>query len=90
MTEPEAASTVGSAIKGFRTLALNIVAGIPPLWDMFLLGLSGFVPAAQQYSLFEYIPDKWKTVYVVGLVGANVVLRLQTTTPVFQNKPKKG
>jgi hypothetical protein len=67
---------------GWRTVALNVLAGLPALWDTILFGVSAFVPLAQQYSLFNYIPEKWKPVYVIGLVGMNLALRFHTRTPV--------
>lgn len=71
-----------NALKGWRTIILNVLAGLPPLWDTFMLAAGAFVPVAQQYSLFSYIPEKFKPIYVVVLVALNVLLRVNTTTPV--------
>ena len=71
-----------TALRGWRTIILNIIAGVPAYWDVAILAVSAFVPAAEQYGLFEYIPDKFKPVYVAVLVVMNVILRTRTTTPV--------
>jgi hypothetical protein len=72
------------SLKGWRTIALNVIAGILPAWDTLMMAASTFIPTAQQYGLFDYIPDKWKGVYVVVLVALNVMLRFKTNTPVGQ------
>lgn len=77
---------IWKTLEGWRTIALNVVAGILPAWDTLMLAASTFIPAAQQYGLFEYIPDKWKGVYVTVLVALNVFLRFKTTTPVGTKK----
>ena len=73
---------VWSKLTGWRTVVFNIIAGLPAIWDTLMFGASAFIPVAQQYSLFEYVPEKWKPVYAFALVAMNVGLRFQTRTPV--------
>jgi putative exporter of polyketide antibiotics len=73
-------------LTGWRTVALNVLAGLPALWDTTLFAVSAFVPLAQQYSLFNYVPEKWKPLYALALVLMNVALRFQTRTPIGVKK----
>jgi len=57
-------------IKGFRTVAFNIIAAIAP----FIL-----MPAVK-----DALPHQWGPYYMV-LVGAiNIILRWKTDTPIFK------
>lgn len=74
------------SLEGYRTILLNAIAGLMPLWDTALLAISAFLPAAEHYALFSYIPEKLKPAYVAAVVVMNVLLRFQTKTPVGGKK----
>lgn len=69
-------------LKGWRTVAIQILAAIIPVWDLLLNALDALVQGADQYSLITYVPKEYMSIYIVALVVINVFLRFRTTTPV--------
>jgi len=69
-------------LKGWRTISVQIIAAILPVWDILLNSLAAFVQGADQYSLVTYVPKEWMSLYILALVVINVVLRFKTTSPV--------
>ena len=69
---------LSSRLKGWRTLAFNIVAGIAPAWDV-TVALIGFLladPDLPKLIPFEYLPY-----YTTAVALANIYLRSITTGP---------
>lgn len=56
------------ALKGYRTIILNLIAALLPL--------------VQEFGLGDLIPQKYMIWYVLGIIALNLVLRMATTTPV--------
>ena len=67
-----------SRLKGWRTLAFNIVAGIAPAWDVSV-ALIGFLVADP--DLPKLIPVEYLPYYSTAVALANIWLRSITTGP---------
>ena len=70
--------TLFSRLKGWRTLAFNIVAGIAPAWDV-TMALIGFLLADP--DLPKLIPVEYLPYYTTAVALANIYLRSITTGP---------
>jgi hypothetical protein len=55
-------------LKGWRTIALNLIALLLPLFE--------------EFGVIAYIPKQYMVWYVLAIIAMNLVLRLATTTPV--------
>ena len=69
---------LSSRLKGWRTLAFNIVAGIAPAWDV-TMALIGFLLADP--DLPKLIPVEYLPYYTTAVALANIYLRSITTGP---------
>ena len=61
-------------MKGYRTIAFNVAAGLPMLADVIV--------ATSEEGLGGIIPPEWQAPYTAAVIFANVYLRTITTTPV--------
>ena len=59
-------------MKGYRTLLAN--------------GLASIIPFLELAELRDVMPDEWLPWYAFAVAGANIVLRMVTTTPVGSAK----
>ena len=60
-------------LKGYRTLAVNLLAALPMIADVLI--------ALNSEGLTDLIPSDWVPLYTLGVILANVYLRTITTTP---------
>lgn len=61
-------------LKGYRTLIVNAILGLPLAWDVIWLVL-------QTPEFQGVIPQDWLPYYSLGMVVVNMYLRKITTTP---------
>lgn len=61
--------------KGWRTLAFNLVAALPILWEVVF-------QVIQTPEIAQIIPPAWSPYYVLALTVGNIILRVITSTPV--------
>lgn len=66
-------------LKGWRTVALNVVASVP-------LVLEAAVVIASVPEFSGVLPDHWLPWYALGLALGNLALRSVTTTPVGKSE----
>lgn len=75
--------TLFSRLKGWRTLAFNIVAGIAPAWDG-TVALIGFL--LDDPDLPKLIPVEYLPYYTTAVALANIYLRSITTGPLGRKR----
>lgn len=61
-------------LKGWRTMLVNAILGLPLLWDVIWQIL-------QTPEFHAVIPAEWLPIYSLSMVIVNMWLRKQTTTP---------
>ena len=66
-------------LKGYRTIAFNLIAGIP-------LALEAVFAIASLPEVLPLIPNQYLPLYSLGVVLGNMWLRSVTTTPLGQAK----
>jgi hypothetical protein len=71
-------------MKGYRTLAVNGIAGV-------LIGVEALLPhVLEVFGMPEVrgmLPEGWVPYYALGLALLNIWLRTITTTPVGRREP---
>lgn len=62
-------------MKGYRTLAFNLLAMVPVLMEIFL-------ELAYSEEVQFFLTPEMMPFFMAGVIVANIILRLITTTPV--------
>ena len=69
-------------LRGWRTIIANILLALPYVWDLFISLLEAFVLEANSFKISTLIPKEYINYYTIAMVVVNILIRLDTKTPV--------